>query len=42
MLQGVTKGYGGLQGFTEGDKELQEVTGGYTGLERITRGSKGY
>ena len=31
-LQGVTRGYRGVQGVTGGDKGLQEVTRGYRGL----------
>ena len=33
MLQGVTKGYRGLQ-------EVAGVTGGYKGLHEVTRGYK--
>ena len=32
-LQGVTRGYKGLQRVTEGNKGLQGVASGYTGLQ---------
>ena len=35
-LQGVTRGYRGLQGFTGGYKRLQGVTRGDKGLQRFT------
>ena len=43
MLQGVTKGYRGLQevaGVTGGYKGLHEVTSGYRGLKGVRRGSR--
>ena len=40
-IQGVTRGYRGLQRVTRGYKGLQGVTRGYKGLQRVTRGYKG-
>ena len=40
-IQGVTRGYRGLQEVTGDYKGLQGVTGGNKGLQGVTRGNKG-
>ena len=40
-IQGVTRGYRGLQGVTRGDRGLQGVTRGYKGLQAVTGGDMG-
>ena len=40
-LEGVTRRYRGLQGVTKGQRGLQVVTRGDRGLQGITRGYKG-
>ena len=41
-IQGVTRGYRGLEGFTRGYRGLQGVTGGYKGLQGVKGDDKAF